>query len=588
MPQPWWEKYDGLLEEEIQKLKDAGFRCEVDEELKQRGLLSLHLYKTQEGKEMHLEARYPEDYPYFRPEVFTDDVRLPRHQNPRAGNLCLLERSTTVWHTEYSLAGLLEKKLERTIKAGIAKTVEETGIEEVPQPEPISEYMTFTPGSILYDGSWTIPPEIGQGLLRFSIVESDNSFVAAILAVEDDKGKQLMTADEVLINTFKQGVVREGRWIRISNILDFTDNLKDMDPKSLLTKLLNQDPRFNSIKDTQYDIIGILFREETEHRLEGDGWIFLLRHFTQSDIKNKKGQSSRPRMISTPYLFRGGRAGFEDLKARVPIRGLLKSKKVTVFGLGCIGAPIVLELARAGVGELRVMDSDFVEPGNAIRWPLGFVVAGKQKVSAIDEFIRHNIPYSKVVCKYGKVGAVVFPDEFSEGMETPGQMVDTILEGTDLIIDATGEDGVNHFLSEQAQEKGIPIIFVATTVGTWGGDIVRIIPGKTPGCWACYGFLQKEGTLPKPPKDSSPEAAEVVPRGCSAPTFTGNQFDATIVSMACVRTVIGTLLRKDGGYPNLDDDVMIICLRGNDGSSIIPTFKTYPLERHKLCKSRQH
>ena len=102
MPQPWWEKYDGLLEDEIRLLEKAGFRCTDDKELKQRGLLSLQLVGNVAGERRRLNARYPEHYPYFRPEVFTDDVRLEHHQNPKAGNLCLLERSTDVWHTSYS------------------------------------------------------------------------------------------------------------------------------------------------------------------------------------------------------------------------------------------------------------------------------------------------------------------------------------------------------------------------------------------------------------------------------------------------------------------------------------------------------
>lgn len=584
MPQPWWEKYDGLLEEEIQKLEEAGFRCKVDEELKQRGLLSLRLVGSAAEKEIHLDARYPEHYPYFRPEVFTDDVCLAHHQNPRAGNLCLLERSTTVWHTTYSLAGLLEKKLEDTIRSGTAKTVEETGIEEVPQPEPISEYVEFTcPGSVLFDGSWEVPTHINDGILHINLCVSDKSFVALISSIEDSKGNCLLSADKELNENLEGSVGLIGRWIRVPDILLFTGNLRNMEPKRIMIKLKEIDPSLNAVKDNQYDITGILFREETEQRKEGDGWIFILRHPTQTQIG--KGVT---KLLNKPYLLRGGRAGREDLNARVPIRELLKSKTVTLIGLGCIGAPIALELAKTGVGELRIMDPDKVEAGNAVRWPLGFSSAGTNKVIAIKEFIRLNMPYTKVVEAVGRVGGVPFPSETAKGLETHGEMLNSILQNTDLIIDATGEDGVNHFLSELAGELKIPIVFVATTVGTWGGDIVRIIPGQTKGCWSCYGILQNEGKLPKPPKDPSPKAAEVTPRGCAAPTFTGNQFDATIISMACVRTVIGTLLKGSSGYPLSDDDVTTIWLRDDDGIPITPIFKSNPLECHEQCKSNLH
>lgn len=589
MPQPWWERYEGLLEEEIRRLEEAGFRCKIDEDLKKRGLLSLQLFSLLDGKDILMEARYPEHYPYFCPEVFTKDIRLSHHQNPRAGNLCLLERSTSVWHTKHSLASLLTKNLQRVIKAGTAESVEESGIEEVPQPEPISEYFPFyIPGSILFDGSWVIPPDINEGILRVNIIiAAEKSFVAAILAVEDNDGNCLVNkADNELANALKDGRNVVGRWKRVSNILEFTNNLEATDAKRIMAKLQVLDPSLNALKDNQYDITGILFREETEHRKEGDGWIFVLRHSALTRVR--KGKKVHQKIHSTPYLLRGNRAGWGDLKARVPMRDILKSKTVTLIGLGCIGAPIALELARAGVKELRIMDPDTTEAGNAVRWPLGFSAAGTPKVMAISEFIRQNIPYTKVIFKIGKIGGVVFPDEVDSETETHGQMLDSILNGTDLIIDATGKDGVNHYLSKIAQEQKIPIIFAATTVGTWGGDIVRIIPGETQGCWSCYGYHQIDKNIPKPPKDPSPEAAEIIPRGCAAPTFSGNQFDASIISMTCVRIAIGILLRGTGEYPIVDGDVMIIRLRDHDGNAIVPIFESYPLERHESCESNLH
>lgn len=585
MPKPWWGKYEGLLDEEIRKLEEAGFCCQVDEKLEQQGLLSLHLVGTVEGKEIHLDARYPEHYPYFHPEVFTEDFRLTHHQNLRAGNLCLTERSSEVWHTSHSLAGLLERNLINTIKAGNAKTVEETGIEEVPQPEPISEYMTFSvPGSILFDGSWEIPTHLEGGFLHISLITTEKSFVASIDSIEDDKGNCIFGADEALNETLKDAKKIRGRWVRVPDILQLTDDLKDMDPKKIMAKLQATDPGLGALRDNQYDITGILFREETEQRKEGDGWIFILRFSSPEQVR--RGKKIITGLRTTPYLVRGSRAGRDDLSARVPFRDILKSKTVTLIGLGCMGAPIAFELARAGIGEMRIMDPDMMEAGNAVRWPLGFSYAGTHKVEAVNDFIRQNMPYTKVVFKNGKVGGVVFPG--LEDLETCGQMLDSILQGTDLIIDATGEDGVNHFLSEMSGELNIPIIFAATTVGTWGGDIVRLIPGKTEGCWACYGYLQKEGKLPKPPKDPSPEAAEIAPRGCTAPTFTGNQFDATIISMACVRAAVGTLLRESNSYPLNDDDVTIIRLRDNGGMAIMPVFESHPLRRHELCKSIRH
>ena len=39
----------------------------------------------------------PEAFPLFRPEVFAEELSLPRHQNPLAKNLCLLPRPSQFW-----------------------------------------------------------------------------------------------------------------------------------------------------------------------------------------------------------------------------------------------------------------------------------------------------------------------------------------------------------------------------------------------------------------------------------------------------------------------------------------------------------
>ena len=61
-----------------------------------------------------------------------------------------------------------------------------------------------------------------------------------------------------------------------------------------------------------------------------------------------------------------------DLFTRIPELKPLREKTVAVFGLGCLGAPSVLEFARAGVECIRLVDFDVVDPATGVRWPLGF------------------------------------------------------------------------------------------------------------------------------------------------------------------------------------------------------------------------
>jgi molybdopterin/thiamine biosynthesis adenylyltransferase len=54
------------------------------------------------------------------------------------------------------------------------------------------------------------------------------------------------------------------------------------------------------------------------------------------------------------------RDGESGLGHRVPAVAALRNAKVAVIGLGAIGSPIAIELARNGVGKLHVLDHDVV------------------------------------------------------------------------------------------------------------------------------------------------------------------------------------------------------------------------------------
>src|SRR6266705_1979637 len=91
-------------------------------------------------------------------------------------------------------------------------------------------------------------------------------------------------------------------------------------------------------------------------------------------------------------LIRANRYGEKDRQVRAPELNCLASRSVGVFGLGCVGAPSAMELARAGVSRLWLVDRDMVDPATALRWPLGITAAGIPKSHALAEFIHSNYP----------------------------------------------------------------------------------------------------------------------------------------------------------------------------------------------------
>lgn len=285
----------------------------------------------------------------------------------------------------------------------------------------------------------------------------------------------------------------------------------------------------------------------------------------------------RHRVIRAQY------AGDGDFRRRIPELTPLASKAVALVGLGSLGAPIAIELARSGIGYLTLVDNDIVDAGTCCRWPFGLAAAGHPKALFLEEWIRRNYPWTKVkaVCRH--FGAVQLADKIGS-VPSDFEVVEQITSRCDLLIDATAELGVQHFLSDHASGRGITYIAVSGTQGGWGGEIVRIRPRKTVGCWMCYLAAQaaRPPLIPTPPAKDEPGEQ---PRGCGSPTFTGAGFDMLQVAVNATRIAASSLCEGcANAYPSFDHDVFVIRLRDEAGAAATSaTFETFPLDRHQGC-----
>jgi len=283
-------------------------------------------------------------------------------------------------------------------------------------------------------------------------------------------------------------------------------------------------------------------------------------------------------MKGAAYFSRASWAGPEDTLVRAPELSALRTKGVAVFGLGCLGAPSALELARAGVGEIRLLDHDFVDPATVGRWPLGVSAAGLLKAEVLTQFIKLNYPSTQVTPIIHRLGAVREP---GGGAPSDFDVVAKAASGVSVIYDATAEIGVQHYLSDTARELGIPYVGVAGMSGGWGGTIVCVVPSRTAGCWMCYRHALNDGTIPEPASDPK---GHVQARGCGDVTFTGAGFDMATIALAGVRTAVSVLCDgAEGGYPSAAWDVLTVALRDSDGNQIAPRFQQYTLARHADC-----
>lgn len=583
----WWERWPERLEHELQALRCLGIEFERDEAAFARGLLRLRLFPVVDGARVELIATFPGSYPYFRFELAAPELALPRHQHPFAKNLCLIGRATDNWSLKDTLAAFVESQVPLALKAAVGEGVDAGGqIAEEDQGEPFSDYYSYAPAMLLVDGNWSLPATATHGslnvglLARLGEAHGESIHLRGVVKEVRGPGHEVLARANVALLRRHYASSVSARWVRVEK------PVHESDAGKLFAFLQRADPAgtglsWSDVGSLRLQIYGALFPEEQRRGVLEDGWVFAVRvhrAVRKPALERKPSAGSRSTgtipPASSAYIARVGRGGELDTLSRAPGLSALRDKAILVVGAGALGAPAALEFARAGVRELRLLDDDFLDPATAVRWPFGVAEAGRQKVEVIADFVAAHYPYTTVVSRPWKLGAVNDSGPSDEELLAP------LLERVSLIYDAAAEFGVSYFLSERAIELGVPYIAVTATQGAWGGRIVRVRPGMTQGCWSCSQAMRISGALPDPPSDPN---GSVQPRGCANPTFTGAGFELVQVAMNGVRVAVATLCVDTDERQRVEWDVQIISLRDSKGTLIAPTVQAFSLTRAPDC-----
>lgn len=556
-------------------LRAAGISFTRDEEAFEAGVLVLRLGYPFDGRTVSLTAAFPDLYPYFRPEVVAEDLNLTRHQNPIGKHLCLIGRRTSNWLVRQTLAELLHQQLPDILKFDQTGDVDALVAVEEPIGEPASDHYNSesVPRSyVLFDSAWRIDPDARQGEFEArgrELAGGSTPIIQAVVTKVTAGGRELAAWNGPVPPELDRTFI--GRWIRrdaaiLGGISAVVQDLGD-DEKTHLFRRGHLDRRPHT------RLSAILFPEEVTHRKYADGWCVLQENIGPTPKRNGRGDSRLYR-----YNFvRAARAGPGDLAARMPAIASLGRKSVLIVGLGAIGAPTAISLARAGVGALTLLDHDIMEPATARRWPIGWTGFGHQKVEAIRARLEMDYPWTTVRVEPWRLGAVENPLLEREPQRL---RLEAALENCDLVIDATAEVGVNQFLSDLLRLRGVPYIMANATPGIWGGMVAQFLP-QGPTCWMClrHALYGSHPTLSLPPADP---AGEVQPPGCAEATFTGSAFDVEEVSLEAVRMAAG-VLRAEDGYPETDWDLSILRLRDDTGHRQPPRWEGMKIASRPDC-----
>ncbi len=148
----------------------------------------------------------------------------------------------------------------------------------------------------------------------------------------------------------------------------------------------------------------------------------------------------------------------------------LSAARIAIVGCGATGSSLAGLLARAGVGTLRIIDRDYVEPSNL------------QRQSLFDEKdAAESLP--KAIAAARKIAA--FNSEIaveSKAEDLVPANIEELLAGMGLILDGTDNFETRYLINDYAVERCLPWIYTAA-VGSYGVTL-NIIPGQT-ACLAC-------------------------------------------------------------------------------------------------------
>ncbi len=154
----------------------------------------------------------------------------------------------------------------------------------------------------------------------------------------------------------------------------------------------------------------------------------------------------------------------------------LLAGRVLLCGCGALGTVLANTLARAGVGQLRIVDRDFVETTNLQRQVLfdeDDVAAQLPKAVAAAEKLRHinsTIEIEPIVA------------------DVDSSNIEGFAEGADVILDGTDNFETRFLLNDVAVKLCIPWVYGGCLGAE--GQTLTILPGDTP-CLRCL--------MPEPP-----------------------------------------------------------------------------------------
>ncbi|WP_207645763.1 ThiF family adenylyltransferase [Geosporobacter ferrireducens] len=165
----------------------------------------------------------------------------------------------------------------------------------------------------------------------------------------------------------------------------------------------------------------------------------------------------------------------------------LLASRVVIIGCGALGTVIANNLARSGVGYIRIIDRDYIELSNLQR-----------QILFDEEDLQNNLTKAAAAAqKLRKINSSIEIEEIIADVNP--RNIEKFCQGMDLIMDATDNFNTRFLINDTSVKLRIPWIYGGAVSSM--GMTHTIIPGETP-CFRCI--------MPKVPPAGTADTCDLV------------------------------------------------------------------------------
>lgn len=161
-------------------------------------------------------------------------------------------------------------------------------------------------------------------------------------------------------------------------------------------------------------------------------------------------------------------------------QGKLSQARIVIVGCGATGSVLASLLARAGVGTIRIVDRDYVEPSNLQRQSLFDENDARESVPKAIAAARQIARFNSEIVAEPQVADLI------------PQNVDSLLAAADLILDGTDNFETRYLINDYAVKNSLPWIYSAA-VGSYAVTM-NVLPGET-ACLSCIFAESPRGSI---------------------------------------------------------------------------------------------